>query len=148
MTKNTLPETTRDLKSSHKHKYNFKKHEERGEHLQFECSCRNVSIELSYKIEVHYTVDTYYFCFMTVVACMGTGTTCARLQALEAFTSKAPIPPSTLTPPSTPRRTPSPPPSFVGDIPIVAFESSLYDLIKEYNKEYFDSQEFQRRGEN
>jgi hypothetical protein len=63
------------LESSHKYnKYDFKEHGERSEHLQFEYNCRNVLLDLSYEIEFYYTVDTYYICVMTIVVCMGIGT--------------------------------------------------------------------------
>jgi hypothetical protein len=72
------------------------------------------------------------------------------LQVLEASTTKDPTSPTILTPPSTPVRAPSPSSIFVGDIPIMIFDSSLHDLIGEYNEEYmeeyFDSQEFQEEG--
>lgn len=76
MTKSTPLLPTRDLESSHKHnKHDFKEQGEKSEHLQFECSCRNVSLDLSYEIKVHYTVDTHYLYLMTVVVCMDIGTT-------------------------------------------------------------------------
>jgi hypothetical protein len=64
------------------------------------------------------------------------------LQALEASTSKDPTSPAPLTPPPPLVKAPSPPPIFVGDIPIINFDSSLYDVIGEHNEDYFDSQEF------
>jgi hypothetical protein len=106
MAKSTPPQPTRDLESSHKYnKYDFKEHGERSEHLQFEYNCRNVLLDCS--LYGHWD-------FLHVGA---------RLQALEASTSKDPIPPSTLTPPSIPVKAPSPPPIFVGDISIMIFDS-------------------------
>jgi hypothetical protein len=37
----------------------------------------NVVVEsaLSYQIKVHHILETHHLCFMTVVACTGTGTT-------------------------------------------------------------------------
>jgi hypothetical protein len=61
---------------------------------------------------------------------------------MEASTSKDPPSPASTTPPTSPVRAASPPPIYVGDIPIITFENSLEDVIGEHNEAYFDSQEF------
>jgi hypothetical protein len=60
---------------------------------------------------------------------------------MEASTSKDPISPASITPPTSPVKSASPPPVYVGDIPIIIFQGSLQDVIGEHNKAYFDSQE-------
>jgi hypothetical protein len=66
MTKKIPAQPIRDLESIHNHNnYDFRMQGEKNEHLQFQCSSRNVSLELSFGIEVHYTIDTYYLCFMS-----------------------------------------------------------------------------------
>jgi hypothetical protein len=68
------------------------------------------------------------------------------LQEMEASTSKdLPSFASTSPPTSTVRAT-SPPPVYVGDIPIITFENSLEDVIGKHNEAYFDSQEFLEEG--
>ena len=64
---------------------------------------------------------------------------------MEASTSKDPTSPASITPPTSPVRAASPP-VYVEDIPIITFEDSLRDDIWEYNKAYFDSQEFLEDG--
>jgi hypothetical protein len=68
------------------------------------------------------------------------------LQAMEASTSKDPPSLASTTPPILFVRAASPPPVYVGDIPIITFENSLEDVIGEHNEAYFDSQEFLEEG--
>jgi hypothetical protein len=65
---------------------------------------------------------------------------------MEASTSKDPPSPTSTTPPISPVRAASPPPIYVGNIPIITFENSLEDVIGEHNEAYFDSQEFLEEG--
>jgi hypothetical protein len=65
---------------------------------------------------------------------------------MEASTSKDPTSPPSIIPPTSSVRAASPPPVYVGDIPIIIFEDSLQDDIGEHNEAYFDTQEFLEEG--